>query len=262
MTSQPLSGQTAVVTGASSGIGKQIAEALLAAGARVVLAARSAGKLESLAAKLGPNAFPLFLDVTSEEGVKLAFERLYERHGAINILVNNAGFGRFEPVAEAAPESFGCMMDVNYFGLVRCTRAVLPHMLAERSGTIVNIASIAGKMGTAKSAGYAASKHAVLGFTNALRQEMYGTGVHVLAVNPGPVKTAFFDLADPQGGYVNRVKWMMVTPERVARETVNGIVRGKAEVNVPGWFGAAARIGQVLPVGLVNALAARFLTLK
>src|SRR5690606_13325587 len=108
------------------------------------------------------------------------------------------------------------------------------------SGAIVNIASIAGKMATAKSAAYSATKHAVLGFTNALRQELHGTGVRVMAVNPGPVATGFFDVADPGGEYANRVSRFMVTPERVARAALDGLARGKAEVNVPSWLGAAA----------------------
>ncbi|WP_309122750.1 SDR family oxidoreductase [Paenibacillus sp.] len=255
-------GKIAVVTGASGGIGGAVAEALHERGAHVVLAARSVDKLNDFAGKLGSRATAIALDVADERSVARAFEEIEARFGRVDLLVNNAGFGRFELVADAPADSFESMMNVNYFGTVRCTRAALPGMLSRREGWIVNVASIAGKTATAKSAGYAATKHAVLGFTNALRQELHGTGIRVVAVNPGPVRTAFFDLADPEGGYVNGVKSMMVTPERVARETLAGLDRGRAEVNVPGWLGAAARLSQALPIGLVNAFSARFLKLK
>lgn len=261
-TQERLAGRTAVVTGASSGIGAAVARRLHGLGARVALAARSRDKLEALASELGPRAFAIELDVADEASVRAAFAAIREQAGEIDLLVNNAGFGLFETVAETSVDSLRRMMDVNYFGVALCTKEALPGMLARRSGHIVNVASIAGKLGTAKSAGYAATKHAVLGFTNALRQELHGTGVRVTAVNPGPVRTAFFDVADPEGGYVRNVRRWMVTPERVADALVGGMQRGKAEVNVPGWFGVAASVGQALPVSLVNAVAARFLKLK
>jgi len=262
MTHRKYEGKLAVVTGASGGIGAALAKALYERGANVVLAARSIDKLEAFAAELGPRAAAIPLDVGDEDGVRRAFDDIRASFGAVDLLANNAGFGRFETVLDAPADSFERMMNVNYFGLVRCTRAVLPDMLARRDGVIVNVASIAGKTATAKSAGYSATKHAVLGFTNALRQELHGTGVRVMAVNPGPVRTAFFDIADPEGSYVSGVKSMMVTPERVARETLAGLDRGKAEVNVPGWLGAAAKVSQALPIGLVNAFSVRFLKLK
>jgi short-subunit dehydrogenase len=256
-------GKVAVITGASSGIGAEVARLLHAHGAIVILAARSLDKLEALAAELGESrAMAAQLDVSDDSAVFTLFQQLYERYGKIDILINNAGFGWFEPVIAATGESLRRMMDVNYFGVTNCTRAVLPFMLGRGAGHIVNVASIAGKMGTAKSAGYSATKHAVLGFTNALRQELHGTGITVTAVNPGPVKTAFFDIADPDGGYVRNVQAMMVTPERVARSLVRGITRRKPEVNVPSWLGWAANVNHVLPVSLVNAFAAKFLKLK
>ncbi|HZG57532.1 SDR family oxidoreductase [Paenibacillus sp.] len=262
MTIRTYEGKTAVVTGASGGIGAEIAKRLHAAGADVVLAARSVDKLETLAASIGPRAHAMALDVGDEADVRRFFAEARARFGDVDVLVNNAGFGLFERVVDATPEAFASMMNVNYFGVVRCTKAVLPRMLERRAGSVVNVASIAGKMGTAKSAGYSATKHAVLGFTNSLRQEIHGSGVHIMAVNPGPVSTGFFDIADPSGGYVNGVRWMMVTPERVAQETLRGLARRKAEVNVPSWLGVAAGASQALPIGLVNAFAARFLNLK
>jgi len=257
-----LEGRTVLVTGASGGIGAAVAQRLHDRGAVVILAARSADKLAALAAKLGPRAHALAFDVADEEAVRAGFETIRERFGGVDVLVNNAGFGRFEPALDAAHDSFRAMMDVNYFAAVQCTREALPYMLRRGSGAIINVASIAGKFATAKSSGYSATKHALLGFTNALRQELHGTGVHVMAVNPGPVSTSFFDIADPEGGYVSNVRWMMVTPEQVADAVVDGLVRRKPEVNVPSWLGAAVRVGQLLPIGLVNAFSAKFLKLK
>lgn len=255
-------GKTVVITGASSGIGEVLSNRIGTSGASVVLMARSKGKLESIAKKLGPKAEAIGLDVSDEDAVQAAFERILRKHGSIDMLINNAGFGVFQSVTEMSSETFQRMMDVNYFGMIHCTKAALPSMLKRRSGHIVNVASIAGKFATGKSAGYSATKHAVLGFTNALRQELHGTGVYVTAVNPGPARTAFFDRADPQGGYVQRVQWMMVEPEEVARAILKGIRRRKAEVNVPVWLGAASAFGQVMPSGLVQWIASRWLRFK
>lgn len=262
MSSQDWEGKTVVVTGASSGIGEVLSNAIGSAGATVVLIARSKEKLENLAKKLGPKAEACALDVSDREAVQAVFERILRKHGSIDMLINNAGFGAFQAVADSSAETLRRMMDVNYFGMVHCTQAVLPSMLERGSGHIVNVASIAGKFATAKSAGYSASKHAVLGFSNALRQELHGTGVYVTAVNPGPVRTAFFDLADPEGSYVKNVQWMMVEPDQVVRAVLRGIRKRKAEVNVPRWLGAAAAFGQVMPSGLVQRVASRFLNLK
>ena len=251
-----------MITGASSGIGETVSRMVHRLGANVALAARSADKLEAIAHDLGARTCAWVLDVSDEAAVGEVFRQIRERFGPVDVLINNAGFGSFEPVSEANSAILRGMMDVNYFGMVHCTRAVLTDMLARRSGHIVNVASVAGKFATAKSAGYSATKHAVLGFTNALRQELHGSGVHVTAVNPGPVQTAFFEIADPEGGYVNNVRSIMVSPERVAQAMIRGIEKRKAEVNVPGWLGAAAGIGQLLPAGLVNGFASRFLRLK
>jgi short-subunit dehydrogenase len=136
---------------------------------------------------------------------------------------------------------------VNDFGTVRCTKAVLPHMLEARSGHIVNIASMAGKIGSAKSSGYSATKHAVLGFTNCLRQELVGTGVGLTAINPGPIDTPFFDRADPSGNYVKNVSWFMLKPEKVAAEVIDAIERGIAEKNLPILASIGVKFAQLFP---------------
>jgi uncharacterized protein len=242
-----LTDQRIVITGASSGIGAEMARQLAQRGAVVILAARSQDKLKQVADSLpGPSA-SIHLDVSSSASVEAAFEQIRQTYGAVDCLINNAGFGKFKLFTETELSDFEAMMNVNYMGAVRCTKAVLPEMLAAGKGHIVNIASIAGKLATAKSSAYSASKHAVLGFTNALRQELQGSGITVSAVNPGPIDTPFFDGADPEGSYVKNVGWLMMKPEQVARAVVKVLERKQAEVDLPWAARAGTKLYQLFP---------------
>ncbi|WP_425436218.1 SDR family NAD(P)-dependent oxidoreductase [Paenibacillus rigui] len=241
-------GKIAVITGASSGIGAIMAQQLAARGAVPVLMARSEEKLDAVAATLGSSEYGKYtLDVTSTGQVMEVMGRVIERYGRIDILINNAGYGVFDAFVTASLEEIDNMMDVNYMGTVRCTKAVLPHMLKAGSGHIVNIASMAGKIGSAKSSGYTATKHAVLGFTNCLRQELVGTGVYLSAINPGPIDTPFFDKADPSGNYVKNVKWFMLKPERVASKVLHAIEKRIPEVDMPFVAGLGVKMFQLFP---------------
>lgn len=235
------------ITGASSGIGLLTAQMLSEKGAVPVLAARSGRKLAEASAGIAGKHGVKTLDVTREDEVRRAIEEVIREYGRIDILLNNAGYGKFEPATDMPSAEFERMMDVNYMGTVRCAKAVLPHMLERRSGQIVNVASMAGKIGTAKSTAYTATKHAVLGFSNALRQELRGTGITVSTVNPGPIDTPFFDIADPSGGYVSNVKWLMMKPEHVARKMVRLMDTRKEELNLPFKAAAAMRLYQLFP---------------
>src|SRR5262245_26677772 len=132
-----------IITGASSGFGELIARRVAAGGARVVLVARSAGKLEQLAAELGGASRALVVpaDVTDDAAVQAMVKRAIEQFGRIDVLVNNAGFGVLDRLVEAKLSDLQGMIDVNLYGLIRCTQAVLPHMIARRSGQIVMMAS-------------------------------------------------------------------------------------------------------------------------
>lgn len=259
---QVLNGQVIAITGASSGIGADLARLLAARGARVLLMARSESKLTALAEEIGDAAEMYVLDVTSDKQVTETMEKALRRHRRIDVLVNNAGYGEFKTFLETGVEDFQGMMDVNFMGTVRCTKAVLPAMLREKSGQIVNVASMAGKVGSAKSTAYSATKHAVLGFTNSLRQELAGTGIVVSAVNPGPVDTPFFDRADPSGTYrANLPGWFMLSPEAAAGAVLEAILRKKREINVPRMANAGVRLFLLFP-GLFDRLAGRFLNRK
>lgn len=242
-----LKDQIVFITGASSGIGELCARMLIEEGAIPVLAARSRDRLEGIGASLTGRHELLELDVTDDTQVQAAVDSLMKKYGQVDILVNNAGYGRFAAIADMTVQEFEEMMDVNYMGIVRCTKAVLPQMLKRGKGQIVNVASMAGKIGTAKSASYTATKHAVLGFSNALRQELRKTGVVVTTINPGPIDTPFFDRADPSGNYVNNVRWMMLKPEDVAAHMIRAMKKRKEEVNLPRLASAGIRLYQLFP---------------
>lgn len=242
-----LKDQVVFITGASSGIGALCAQMLIEEGAIPVLAARSRDKLEEIGASLNGRHELLTLDVTNDEQVQAAISNMLEKYGRIDILLNNAGYGKFAAMTDMTVQEFDEMMDVNYMGIVRCTKAVLPQMLKRGTGQIVNVASMAGKIGTAKSASYTATKHAVLGFSNALRQELRKTGVTVTTINPGPIDTPFFHRADPSGNYVNNVRWMMLKPEDVARHMVQAMKKRKEEVNLPRMASAGIWLYQLFP---------------
>ncbi|MFR9710181.1 SDR family NAD(P)-dependent oxidoreductase [Paenibacillus sp. MB22_1] len=256
-----LEGKIVVVTGASSGIGALAAQRLSERGAVVVLAARNAEKLNRVAASLAGPYRVLEMDVGSDASVKEGFNQILKEFGRVDVLLNNAGYGKFEYLDQMPVSEFAEMMNVNYIGMVRCTKAALPSMKAARSGRIVNVASMAGKIGTAKSAAYTATKHAVIGFSSALRQEVREYGITVSTINPGPIDTPFFDIADPSGGYVNNVRWMMLKPERVVKAMVKAAEKGTMEINLPWIAGAGAKWYQMFP-RLADRLSYRMMNKK
>src|SRR5437764_5326126 len=219
MTSRSLEGKTAVVTGASSGIGRAAALELARRGANIVLAARRAERLEAVVrecAALGVRATAVVADVTARDDCR----RLIEGAGDVDILLNNAGFAVFDAIETAKAEELEAMMETNYFGTVWCTQAALPRMLARGAGTIVNVSSIAGIMGYARMGGYCATKFAIIGFTEALRDEVLGRGVRVALVCPGTTDTEFFVKAE-RGKMPGASRLILaVKPQRVARAIV------------------------------------------
>jgi len=242
-----LKDKVVVITGASSGIGALTAQMLSKRGAIPILVARSEDKLKETAAAIS-GVFGLYTcDVRDATAVEETFAQILATYGRIDILLNNAGYGKFAAFTEMESREFDDMMDVNYMGIVRCTKAVVPHMLERGSGQIVNVASMAGKIGTAKSVAYTATKHAVLGFTNALRQELRKSGIIVSAVNPGPIATDFFKTADPSGNYEKSVARMMMTPEHVSSKIVKVMETGKEEIDLPGLAGFGIRLYGLFP---------------
>ncbi|HKR64061.1 MAG TPA: SDR family oxidoreductase [Thermoanaerobaculia bacterium] len=205
-----------VITGASSGIGRATALEMARRGANVVVGARRAPLLERVAEEcraLGVTAVAVATDVTNPDDCA----RLIAAAGDVDVLVNNAGFAIFDSIADAKPAELRDMMDTNYFGAVHCTQAALPRMLARRAGTIVNVASITGIMGFARMGGYCATKFAMIGMTEALRDEVLGSGVRVALVCPGTTETEFFVKAE-RGKMPGASRLILASSaERVAR---------------------------------------------
>jgi len=240
-----------VITGASGGIGAEIAKLCAASGANLVLLARSIDKLQKLQKELQQKyqvKVDVFqLDVSDTEKVQEVFLRIYEEIGQIDVLVNNAGFGVFREAHEAIMDEIKGMFNVNVVGLIACTSMVLPKMRQRRFGHIINIASQAGKIATPKSSVYSASKHAVLGYTNSLRMELADFNVQVTSVNPGPIATNFFNIADEKGTYVKNVQRFMLKPEYVARKVVDSMLSKTREINLPRWMNMGSVVYVLFP---------------
>ena len=201
-----LDGQVAIVTGASAGIGEAIARRFAAAGARVVVAARRADRLDALVAELGGSdrALPVACDVADDAQVDALVSCALEHFGQVDVLVNNAGLGSFARVVDTDPTAFRRMLDVNVTGTFLCSRAVLPHMLERGSGAIVNVCSDVSRRTFPGGAAYCASKHAQLAFGQALGAEVREHGIRVGSVLPGMVGTEFND-ARPE----DRLEWVL-----------------------------------------------------
>ena len=215
-----LTGQTAIVTGAATGIGEAIARRLAAAGATLAVADLDIAGARGVADSLANGAFPLQLDIARSESVKKGVADVLARTGRIDILVNNAGIaGKAAPLWEQTDEDWQQILDVNLTGVFNCCRAVIQHMRERKYGRIVNIASIAGKEGNPNMTGYSATKAAVIGFTKSLGKEVATDGICVNAVAPAVVRTRILDqLTDAQIDYMTQRIPMRRTgkPEEIA----------------------------------------------
>jgi 2-dehydro-3-deoxy-L-rhamnonate dehydrogenase (NAD+) len=189
-----LTGQTAIVTGAATGIGEAIAKRLAAAGATIAVLDLDLAGAELVAAALGAGSFAIAADVTQAASVKDAVESALRRTGHIHILVNNAGIaGRAAPIWEQTDEDWQRNIAVNLTGVFNLCRAVVPHMRSRGYGRIVNIASIAGKEGNPRMVPYSATKAGVIGLTKSLGKELATDGICVNAVAPAVVQTRILD---------------------------------------------------------------------
>jgi 3-oxoacyl-[acyl-carrier protein] reductase len=194
-----LEGRTAVVTGASTGIGRAIAAKLAAAGCRLGLCARREEPLFETAEELrspGTQLLAIPTDVSKEDDVRRFAAAIEEQLGPASILVNNAGIGSFGRFLELSTADFDDTFAVNVRGLFLCAQAFIPGMVKARDGVVVNIASLAGKNAFPTGAVYAASKHAVLGMSKSMMLDLREHNVRVLAICPGSVHTPFFDDQD------------------------------------------------------------------
>jgi 3-oxoacyl-[acyl-carrier protein] reductase len=189
---QSLKNKNALITGAGKGIGKAIAVALAAEGTNVILLARTTTDLEQTAAEakaFGVRTLVLTADIADINSVNAAVKTTLDEFNTIDILINNAGVGKFGKFLELTPEEFENIIKVNLMGVYYATRAVLPGMIEQQSGDIVNISSSAGLRGAALTSAYSASKFAVLGLTESLMQEVRKHNIRVTALTPSTVAT-------------------------------------------------------------------------
>ena len=189
--------KTVLITGASSGIGKETARQLIREGYLVYAAAR---RLEKMADLQAIGGIPLQMDITREEDIQAVVSRIEQDRGGIDILINNAGFGLYGAMEDIPLDEARYQFEVNLFGLARLTQLALPYMRAQRAGTIVNISSVGGKIYTPLGSWYHATKHALEGWSDSLRLELKPFDIHVVIVEPGLISTEFSDvLAGPMG---------------------------------------------------------------
>ena len=179
------------ITGASTGFGRELAEQTLRAGYQVVATARKPEQVSDLAERYPDRALTLALDVTDQSSVDTAVDTAIRRFGRVDVVVNNAGYGFAGAIEEATEAEYMPVFETNVFGLIRVTRAFLPHLRTQRSGHIVNISSMAGLVGFAGWGYYNATKFAVNGFSEALALELEPLGIHVTVIEPGPFRTDF-----------------------------------------------------------------------
>jgi NADP-dependent 3-hydroxy acid dehydrogenase YdfG len=226
------SGRTALVTGASRGIGAAVARRLAERGAKVALLARGEAALRALVDELGPNAFSVPCDVRDKVATARAISVITEAFdGGPDVVVNNAGAFLISPAHEMAVDAFRDMLEVNLTAPFAFVRAFLPRMRARGGGHVVTIGSIADRNVFAGNAAYAASKHGLRAFHEVLRIELRGTGVRASLVSPGPVDTDLWDVVDPdnQPGFTPRSQ--MLSPDDVA-DAVLYTLAAPSSVNV------------------------------
>ncbi|HVT20959.1 MAG TPA: SDR family NAD(P)-dependent oxidoreductase [Mycobacteriales bacterium] len=222
-----------VVTGASRGIGAEIARQAAAKGARLGLLARNAAELEELAAQLPTESLVVPVDVTRKADLIQALRRVRDELGPIDVLVNNAGIGAYGPFVDGGADQLDQLWPINVAAVAHGMAEVLPAMQARGSGVIVNMTSIAGRIGAPGEAAYCASKFAVIGLSETVRAEVHDSGIKICLINPGPVLTAF---GETRGHPYDRDFPRPVSAARVAKLTIRAIERGTPEIFIPRWL--------------------------
>ena len=248
---QEIANKVVVVTGASMGIGEAIAKSFVDQGAFCVLLSRDANRAEAARTRIGNAGRTLALacDVHNREEIDRVISLTRHHFHRIDVWVNNAGHGVSDAVATMDMSAFRAMFETNFFGTIEAMRAVLPLMREQGSGTIINISSVAGHLPLPYSAGYSATKFAMNAMGKAANVELAGTGVHVITVCPGYVRTNFV------ANIVRGNETMTVKPpnirgisaERVARAVLEGYRKQKREVIVPWTMHPVVKLYQLFP---------------
>jgi len=250
---------TALITGASSGLGEQFAYALARLNYNLILVARRKDRLEGVAAKareLGASGAEILVaDLARREAPREICDQLTASRTAIDYLVNNAGFGTNGPFNQLGLEREVEEIDLNITALVALTHLILPQMIERHAGTIINVASTAGFQPLPYMTIYAATKAFVLSFTSALAGELLGSGVRILALCPGPVATEFQSVAKNEHGRMP--KFAFVSAEQVVAEGITAAASGRT-VYIPGWINfITAQTTRFVPRNVISFFARR-----
>ena len=244
-----------VVTGASRGIGRAIAQAAAAHGARVGLIARSEDELGEVLQMIGGRGSVAVADVGERGQVHDAVAAIAAELGPVDILVANAGIGAYGPFASIDEDEIERLMRINYLGTVYAIKAVLPSMLERRRGHLVVISSVAGRFGTPFEGAYAASKFAQIGLAEALSVELSSAGIGVSIIDPGIVETSFFETRghEYEGSFPKPV-----SAERIANAVIDAVDRDRVETFVPGWLRGAVAFRHLAPSVYLRGTRRRF----
>ena len=255
-----LTNRRAIITGASSGIGREVALELARHGVGVVVVARREDRLRQLVdeiAAAGRTVEPVVGDITDPQTRQRVLDAAQAKLGGLDILVNNAGVGALGPFEDASVQRVRRVMEVNFFALVEMTRLALPLLKQGVKPIVVNVSSIVGHRGVPNRSEYSASKFAVQGFSESIRAEFTHLGIDVLVVSPGPTETEFFDREIER---TTDAKWPKHKPAnvvKVAREIVLAIRAGRHEIIPYGWGRVLCRLNRLSP-RLVDRLMARY----
>lgn len=247
-----LRNKVVLVTGGSAGLGRALAIEAARRGALVIVASRNLPELKRVADRCRHlshrPAFAFHLDVTNPDQVDQVLDTIRHQVGEIAVLINAAGLGMIADVAKQSYQEMKTMVTVNLLAAMYLSRSVAKQMMAQSFGAIINVASLAGKIPTPKTAVYSATKAGVIQFSNILRMEVADYGVQVLTVNPGPVATEFFQKADPTGAFMAQVPdRFVIQPEQLATQVWDHVGYETREINVPGYTTGLSWLYQLMP---------------
>ena len=247
-----------LITGASSGIGKQTAIEFAKLGSSIILVARRKNKLEQVENELkqfNVNTLVCVCDVSKKDQVEELFKIVLQKFNSIDILVNNAGFAIYGSVSDLSINEIESQMETNYFGMIYCVKNFLPLMLKKKSGHIVNVASVGASFSVPGVSSYCATKFAMLGFSEGLKHELYGTGVGLTVVSPIMVRTPLFE----HPSFTNFSKFstgVSLSSETVAKTIIKASNSSRLEIVVPSVARAAIWFKQTFPF-LINPIIGR-----
>jgi NADP-dependent 3-hydroxy acid dehydrogenase YdfG len=249
-----LQNKVVLITGASSGFGEEAALLFAEAGCKVVLAARRLDRLQNLAAKIqsqGGEAIAIPVDIVNFADIDNMVQSALDLYGHIDILFNNAGIGRVDWFENHTNErDINTLVQVNLIALMQVTRVVLPHMLKRGEGHIINMSSVAGLIASPMIASYAASKHGVRAFTDALRREVAPLGIKVSGIYPGPAATEFGQHVGKNQAYssVRKNLGSRLSSGYVARRVLDVAKRPRRSLVIPWWFRIVTTFDMLFPV--------------